>query len=325
VEEVLFVESLSSERFLCIWRLGFPDPGHINHINTWEMSSLRNAVKRKTHKERAQLAHRRRLGPLEKKKDYKVRATHFHKNEKKLRALRRRADFRNPDEFYFKMVSTRTKDGVHMTEREKPDEDITKLIRTQNIAYLRLHDEIEESKIRKLKERLHFLNDPLQGDVPAPENVHLVFLSDDEEEEDVEESATAASSVAVLPFEQAKRLDTSVVQKFAKKAESFNKAEYFETTETFVDRTFHRPTKEALKNGDLFVSGNPASLKLAMKEREAMYTELNDRIRRQEKIRRAMRHMETRKKLAGKGRRWKIQEGTKKNPPVFMWKQERKR
>ena len=40
-------------------------------------SSLRNAVKRKTHKERAQPKGRKRLGLLEKHKDYVLRARDF--------------------------------------------------------------------------------------------------------------------------------------------------------------------------------------------------------------------------------------------------------
>lgn len=73
------------------------------------MSSLRNAVQRRNHKERGQLASRERLGLLEKKKDYTLRAKDFHFKEKRLKALREKAAQRNPDEFYFKMINTKTK------------------------------------------------------------------------------------------------------------------------------------------------------------------------------------------------------------------------
>jgi U3 small nucleolar RNA-associated protein 11 len=73
------------------------------------MSSLRNAVQRRNHKERGQLASRERLGLLEKKKDYVLRAKDFHSKEKRLKALREKAAQRNPDEFYFKMINANTK------------------------------------------------------------------------------------------------------------------------------------------------------------------------------------------------------------------------
>jgi len=77
------------------------------HVGT--MSSLRNAVKRKTHKERAQPAKRRHLGLLEKKKDYLLRAKDYHRKQDRLRILREKAAMRNPDEFYKRMVNSSTK------------------------------------------------------------------------------------------------------------------------------------------------------------------------------------------------------------------------
>jgi hypothetical protein len=53
------------------------------------MASLRNVVKRREHRERAQPAERRHLGLLEKKKDYKQRANDFHRKEKELKRLAR--------------------------------------------------------------------------------------------------------------------------------------------------------------------------------------------------------------------------------------------
>ncbi len=57
---------------------------------------------------------RRKLGFLERKKDYKARADDFHRKEKALEALQRKAEERNPDEFYFGMEHARTRGGVHV-------------------------------------------------------------------------------------------------------------------------------------------------------------------------------------------------------------------
>ncbi|KAH8049402.1 hypothetical protein JL722_11933 [Aureococcus anophagefferens] len=64
------------------------------------MSSLRNAVKRKTHKERSQPAARKHLGLLEKHSDYKLRADNYHKKQERIKTLSRKASERNEDEFY---------------------------------------------------------------------------------------------------------------------------------------------------------------------------------------------------------------------------------
>ena len=73
----------------------------------------RIAVKRKTHKERSQPGERRKFGLLEKHKDYVKRAKDFHKKEDAINVLKRKARDRNPDEFYFAMQKSKTRDGVH--------------------------------------------------------------------------------------------------------------------------------------------------------------------------------------------------------------------
>lgn len=49
------------------------------------------------------------MGLLEKHKDYVLRARDYNKKQKRLRALQLKAAFKNPDEFYFKMQTTKTK------------------------------------------------------------------------------------------------------------------------------------------------------------------------------------------------------------------------
>jgi hypothetical protein len=73
------------------------------------MSSLRNSLHRKNHKERSQLAHRTRLGALEKHKDYVLRARDYHSKRDRIQRLRQKAAERNKDEFYFGMNRQKTK------------------------------------------------------------------------------------------------------------------------------------------------------------------------------------------------------------------------
>ena len=77
------------------------------------MSSLRNSLHRRNHKERSQLAHRTRLGILEKHKDYVLRARDFHSKQDRLTRLRQKAAERNRDEFYFGMKGERTVVSAH--------------------------------------------------------------------------------------------------------------------------------------------------------------------------------------------------------------------
>ncbi len=73
------------------------------------MSSFRNAIRRREHKERSQPFERRKLGLLEKHKDYKERAVDYHRKEDRIKDLKEKAALKNPDEFYFGMVGSATK------------------------------------------------------------------------------------------------------------------------------------------------------------------------------------------------------------------------
>jgi hypothetical protein len=73
------------------------------------MSSLRNSLHRRNHKERSQLSHRQRFGILEKHKDYVLRARDYHSKQDRIQRLRQKAADRNKDEFYFGMNKQSTK------------------------------------------------------------------------------------------------------------------------------------------------------------------------------------------------------------------------
>ncbi|XP_022098224.1 probable U3 small nucleolar RNA-associated protein 11 [Acanthaster planci] len=145
------------------------------------MSSFKKAAKsaQKTYKERSQPASRHNLGLLEKKKDYKLRAKDYHEKQNKLKKLRRKALFRNPDEFYFKMVSSRLEDGVH--KRLKKEETVTaeqeKLMATQDKKYVNYKLAVETKKIEKLRSTLHLVEEVTE----KPQNKHIFFVDTKEE------------------------------------------------------------------------------------------------------------------------------------------------
>ncbi|CAM6120734.1 unnamed protein product [Calypogeia fissa] len=136
------------------------------------MSSLRNAVKRRTHKERSQPSDRNRLGLLEKHKDYVLRAKDFHKKEKRIQVLREKAAFKNPDEFYYKMINSKLVDGVHRPKagKEYSQEEVL-LMKTQDIRYVLNKAQSEQKKVERLKAVLHSVGQ-------APTNSHVYFAED---------------------------------------------------------------------------------------------------------------------------------------------------
>ncbi|KAJ8645290.1 hypothetical protein MRB53_007038 [Persea americana] len=144
------------------------------------MSSLRNAVYRRAHKERAQPHSRKKFGLLEKHKDYALRAQAFHKKEEALRKLKEKAAFRNPDEFYFKMIKTKTVDGIHRPESEanKYSQEELMLMKTQDIGYVLQKLQSEKKKIEKLRSMLHSLDN-------QPPNKHVYYAEDREEAEEI--------------------------------------------------------------------------------------------------------------------------------------------
>ncbi|KAF3491263.1 U3 snoRNP-associated protein Utp11 [Arthroderma uncinatum] len=104
------------------------------------MSSMRNAVQRRVHRERAQPAAREKWGILEKHKDYSLRAKDYNIKKAQLQRLREKARDRNPDEFAYGMMSERSKThGKHGARESKSLNHATvSLLKTQDAGYLRV-------------------------------------------------------------------------------------------------------------------------------------------------------------------------------------------
>jgi U3 small nucleolar RNA-associated protein 11 len=176
------------------------------------MSSIRNAVKRKTHKERAQPSNRERFGLLEKKKDYVLRAKDHNVKKRRIQAMQEKAAFRNPDEFYFKMQSSATKQGLPTTVGTNGlDTETVMLLKSQDLNYISMKKRVDERKIEKLESSLHCIS---AAETAGRMNKHTIFFDSDDEEEDMRR---------------------------------FDPAQHFDTHPDLVDRAVNRPRKEQLE------------------------------------------------------------------------------
>lgn len=136
-------------------------------------STLRNAVKRVTHKERAQPSDRKKFGLLEKHKDYVERSKDYKNKKNYIKNLKKKASEKNPDEFYFQMHNSKVTNGKHKsTISQALDHDTVKLLKTQDMGYLVHKKSIDDRKISKLKENLHFIG-------VKPPSHHKIFTEPD--------------------------------------------------------------------------------------------------------------------------------------------------
>ncbi|KAF9361565.1 UTP11-like, U3 small nucleolar ribonucleoprotein [Mortierella sp. AD094] len=269
------------------------------------MSSLRNAVHRRNHKERAQPLARQKFGLLEKKKDYIARARDYHSKQDRLKAMREKAAFRNPDEFYFKMINTKTKDGVHITERnEKFSHDFLKLLNTQDLNYVTRQRDIGKKRVERMQESLVLLDD----------DVHDEF----EDEEDSGLGSSSSGAAAQKPKNHIVFVDNE------EEVKTFDPAKHFDTAPELVHRKFNRPRTSQLKKELAISSIDKSEIKAAAKERQRALTELASRMEREETMSKLEQEMTLRKNLMLKGRKKKI--GVDKDGLAkYKWKADRKK
>uniref|UniRef100_UPI00358E4DD5 probable U3 small nucleolar RNA-associated protein 11 n=1 Tax=Myxine glutinosa TaxID=7769 RepID=UPI00358E4DD5 len=251
------------------------------------MSSFKKATKsfRRIHQERSQPKSRKNLGLLEKKKDYKIRARHWHRKQDLLLALRRKAEEKNPDEFYYKMTSTKLQDGVHETSAAEPTvtEDQQKLMKTQDICYVQMKCMSEAKKIERLKGELHFLES-------EEESGRHTFFVDTKDE--------------VSSFDLASRLDTDP---------------------ELIPRIFNRPKLHTLQTRPVVGSTDPRVLKRQARTRAQQYHLLEQHVAREAKLLVTQQKIQTRKDLLDKRQKVKVKPETKSSPAIYRFKLERQR
>ncbi|KAG7389064.1 UTP11-like, U3 small nucleolar ribonucleoprotein [Phytophthora pseudosyringae] len=250
------------------------------------MSSLRNVVKRREHKERGQLRERRKLGLLEKHKDYVKRARDYNSKQQRLTTLRLKAALRNPDEFYHRMRGNKTEGGVHVSthnHRQAADTEALRSLKTQDLAYLHMKRAVDLRKAEKLNRGLHFVDAP-KG------NSHTVFVDGEQQ------------------------------------LESFDVARHFDTAPELADRAFNRIRKRDLETAQLpDLAANPKQKHKTQVERDAMYRELRDRLARAKKIGQRSAKLDLERKVQAKGKKMKVKAAENGMPAVYRWKQQRQK
>lgn len=265
------------------------------------MSSLRNAVKRRTYKERAQPKARQHLGLLEKHKDYSLRAQNYNSKKARVKLLREKAATRNPEEFYFGMVRSKTKEGVHDAGPQKaplPTRTM-RVLKAQDSAYLITKRNAEAQRVQKLNASLH------QLDAERP-STHTIFF-DDEADADA--------------FDPARHFDTA--PELAERAFNRPRAEALAGSRAVI---LPRHVDAAAEEDPRAISQHVAKVH---RQRQAAYSELEQRAQRKERLEQQAKQVDVQRALMGKGSKRKrvvaAADGSDAKRVVYKWKQERKR
>ncbi|GFR12965.1 probable U3 small nucleolar RNA-associated protein 11 [Trichonephila clavata] len=254
------------------------------------MSSFAKIAKtgRREFKERHQPENRKKFGFLEKKKDYKLRARAHHVNENKLKKLYRKAMYKNPNEFCYHMINSEIRDDLHY-EKEKPVE----------------HSEAQK-KLMQTQDS-NYINYKLSTEIKKIEKLRC--------------------SAALLNVEDRPKNTHTFYLDSKKEAKKLDIAKKLNTHPDLLDRTFNRPTLDALKNMKLqdYVD-NEAILK-ASRQINNQYNELSKRMERAQELKVLSQKLEVKKNLMHKRDTEPklLKPASTTNAPVYVWYKERKR
>jgi len=248
-------------------------------------------IKKRNYRERSQPHSRQHFGLLEKHKDYLVRAKDYHKKKDYLKRLEEKASFKNPEEFYFKMINSKKKGGIHQVQYENKTYTQKDLVdmKTQDINYINFKLSQEDKKVKKIQSQLHLLQPSTEEEINKS---HTIFVDNEEE------------------------------------VDNFDPEKEFNTPRELITRTFNRPTFDNLKNDNFLLMEQNLSAKELKKmdnDRNKKYNELYERMEREQELKETSAKLHIQKRLMGKGTVFKTRKQGKSKPPVYRYKKERKK
>ena len=123
--------------------------------------------------------------------DYSLRSRDYNEKKARLKVLRRKADERNPDEFYYGMLSSKSNHGRKVAERGNTSlsHDVVKLLKTQDASYLRNAIQETSKAIQKLEQEYSLKEDAIpevlgRESGEQRSSAHILFAEDLEEQRD---------------------------------------------------------------------------------------------------------------------------------------------
>jgi len=260
--------------------------------------NLRRVVHRRVHLERHQPAQRKKLGYLEKHKDYVLRARDYHRKEDGIKKLQRKAFFKNEDEFSMSMINHTTVDGRNRKKGKGLSQDEVALVDTQDARYVGMREQMDKKEAARALESLHFLDAPKS-------NKHVLFLDED----DLQKGSCASSSSA----------PSGKKRSLAKSLQNYDVAAHFDTHPELLGRTSNRLRKKQLETQAF---ADAAELSQGSRGNYRKLLHQQERAKRLELVRG---ELELRHNLRQKGRRRKVADGVDGRPAVYQWLPERKR
>ena len=285
------------------------------------MSSLRNAVKRVTHKERSQPTNRAHLGILEKKKDYQKRAKNYHHKQDVLRTLREKASMKNPDEFYFGMKNSALEEGRHkklaaaeaMEREAEIGHEAVKIMKSQDLNYLRLQATKDMKRIERMQGSMHFLGaEEGKFHDGRKRKKHTVFVhnKDQAEKFNIVDYFGTVPEMAGRSFNRVRKEDLIRISEYAKDHEN----ERSEDEERKVGLEGFKRQQERLHR---------KTAKIVSRSREKAYAEIEGRRKRIQQLKKAEAHLVTEKIVASKGTKRKVKGATDGMPAIYKFKRKR--
>lgn len=153
------------------------------------LKNIKKYIPKRKYRERSQNERRQRLGFLEKKQDYKIRAEDHHRKEQQYKKLKEAARTRNPDEFYHKMLKAKIEDGEHVQYAEEKTIQDKIVSNTQFINLVNFKKSMLEKEKEKMKYDLQMNANKIIG---GQKHKHYLIYDEDDEikEEDFEDTFT---------------------------------------------------------------------------------------------------------------------------------------
>ena len=142
------------------------------------LKNIKKYIPRRKYRERGQIERRKKLGFLEKKKDYKIRAEDYHEKEKKYKNLKEAARTRNPDEFYHKMIKAKIIDGEHVQFPDDKNLEQKLVTNTQFINLVNFKKSQLEKEAEKMKVRLQLNKNIFDG---GDKSIHTLYYDDEDD------------------------------------------------------------------------------------------------------------------------------------------------